>query len=44
MACLEPSPDRRPAGLAEIKHKLEAVAKYMGVKPDDLKTLDDEDE
>ena len=41
MACLEPSPDRRPAGLAEIKHKLEAVAKYMGVKPDDLKTLDD---
>lgn len=37
MACLEPSPDRRPAGVFEVKHQLVAVAKYLGLKPEDLK-------
>jgi serine/threonine-protein kinase len=44
MACLERNPDRRPAGVFEIKHQLVAVAKYMGLTPEDLKGSEDEDE
>ena len=32
MACLEHNPDRRPAGVFEIKHQLVAVAKYTGIE------------
>ncbi len=42
MACLEYNPDRRPAGVFEVKHQLVAVAKYMGLRPDDLKGSEDE--
>lgn len=44
MACIEPNPDRRPAGAFEVKHQLVAVAKYMGLKPADLKGSEDEDD
>jgi eukaryotic-like serine/threonine-protein kinase len=44
MACLEPSPDRRPAGVFEVKHQLVAVAKYMNLKPDDLKGFEEDDD
>lgn len=36
MACLEPNPDRRPAGFFEIKDQLVAVARYMKLKDRDL--------
>ncbi len=42
MACLHRSRDRRPAGLHEIKHQLNAVAKYMGLGPDDLRGAEEE--
>ena len=44
IACLQPNPDARPAGVFEVEHQLKAVAKYMGVKEDDLKGAEDEDE
>ena len=37
IACLELNPDKRPAGMFEIKHQLEAVAKYMGLSEADIK-------
>jgi eukaryotic-like serine/threonine-protein kinase len=37
MACLANRPERRPAGMFEIQHQLEAVARYMGLGEDDLK-------
>lgn len=43
MACLEISPERRPAGMFEIKHQLAAVAKYMNLEEVDLKGAEDED-
>lgn len=43
MACLEISPERRPAGMFEIKHQLAAVAKYLGLQEVDLKGADDEE-
>jgi serine/threonine-protein kinase len=42
MNCLDPNPDRRPAGAFEVKHQLIAVAKYMGLRADDLKGADEE--
>ena len=42
MACLQRNRDRRPAGLHEIKHQLGAVAKYMGLGPDDLRGVEEE--
>lgn len=33
LACLESNPDRRPAGMFEVKHQLDAVARYLGVEP-----------
>jgi serine/threonine protein kinase len=44
MACLEPSPSNRPAGAFEVKHRLVAVAKYMGLRADDLRGSEDEDD
>lgn len=43
LSCLEMSPERRPAGMFEIEHQLVAVAKYMGLRPDDLKGAEDDD-
>jgi serine/threonine-protein kinase len=43
MACLEPTAERRPAGMFEVKHQLAAVAKYMGLTPADLKGADDDE-
>jgi serine/threonine-protein kinase len=43
LACLELSPERRPAGFFEIQHQLVAVAKYMGLNPEDLKGAEDEE-
>jgi serine/threonine protein kinase len=37
MGCLEPDPDRRPAGAFEVKHKLIATARYLGLRPSDLR-------
>jgi serine/threonine-protein kinase len=34
--CLEMSPDRRPAGVFEIKNQLAAAAHQLGLKPSDL--------
>jgi serine/threonine-protein kinase len=44
MACLEPSPERRPAGMFEIQNQLSAVAKHMGLEEVDLKGAEDEDD
>jgi eukaryotic-like serine/threonine-protein kinase len=43
MACLEISPDKRPAGMFEIQHQIDAVAKHMGLEPVDLKGAEDEE-
>jgi serine/threonine-protein kinase len=43
MACLEISPDRRPAGMFEIKNQLGAIAKDLGLAEVDLKGADEED-
>ncbi len=40
LACLQLSPDRRPAGMFEVQNQLKAVAKYAGLKESDLKGLD----
>lgn len=32
MRCLEANPERRPAGAFEVKHQLEAVARYLGIE------------
>ncbi len=44
LACIENSPNRRPAGLFEIKAQLEAVAKYMGLSESDIKGSNSEEE
>ena len=44
MACLKPNPDSRPAGAYEVEQQLLAVARHMGLKTDDLRGLDDDDE
>jgi eukaryotic-like serine/threonine-protein kinase len=41
MACLEWLPERRPAGVFEIKHQLAAVAKYLKLEEVDLGTSGD---
>jgi serine/threonine-protein kinase len=43
LACLEVSPERRPAGMFEIKNQLAAVAKYMGLEEVDLKGADEDE-
>lgn len=42
LRCLELSPDRRPAGFFEIKDQLVAVARYLGLRPDDIKGSEEE--
>ena len=37
LACLQLSPDRRPAGMFEVQHQLSAVAKYLGLEQVELK-------
>jgi len=44
MTCLERNPDRRPAGVFEIKHQLVAVARHLGLRSDDLRGSEDEEE
>ena len=44
LACLEMNPDKRPAGVFEVKNQLEAVAKYLGVSEADLKGSEEEEE
>jgi serine/threonine-protein kinase len=34
LACLDVNPDRRPAGVFEIKNQLAAAARYLGLDPD----------
>jgi serine/threonine protein kinase len=43
--CLEISPDRRPAGMFEVKTQLEAIARHMGLEAMELRgsELDDEE-
>jgi serine/threonine-protein kinase len=43
MACVELSPERRPAGMFEVKNQLAAVAKYMGLEEVDLRGADEEE-
>ena len=43
MTCLEISPERRPAGMFEVKNQLAAVAKYLGLEEVDLKGADEEE-
>jgi serine/threonine-protein kinase len=42
LACLEVNPDRRPAGVFEIKHQLTAAARYLGLDPDDPRSAEGE--
>ncbi len=44
MACLDPNPDKRPAGAFEVKHQLAAVARYLKVDPGSLQGAFDEDD
>lgn len=44
LACLEVNPDRRPAGVFEVKNQLAAVARYLKLDPGDLRGADDEDD
>jgi serine/threonine-protein kinase len=41
MSCLEVNPDRRPAGVFEIKNQLVAVAKYRRLNPANPRSGDD---
>jgi serine/threonine-protein kinase len=42
VSCLELSPDRRPAGFFEVKDQLVAVARYLGLRPDDIRGSEDD--
>ncbi len=44
LTCLEMNPDKRPAGVFEVKNQLEAVAKYLGLSESDLKGSEEEEE
>jgi serine/threonine protein kinase len=43
MACLELSPEKRPASSFEVKNQLAKVAQGMGLKPEDLRGTEDEE-
>lgn len=43
LQCLELSPERRPAGMFEVKNQLAAVAKYLGLEEVDLKGAEDDE-
>ena len=40
LRCLDISPDRRPANFHEVKDQLVALARYLDLRPDDLKGSD----
>lgn len=42
LACLEESPIRRPSNMYEIRQKLVAVARHLGLRPDDLRGAEDD--
>ncbi|MDB5350497.1 MAG: serine/threonine protein kinase [Planctomycetota bacterium] len=44
MACLQTNPDARPAGAYEVEAQLKAVAKQMGLKADDLRGIEEEED
>ncbi|MFO0956341.1 MAG: serine/threonine-protein kinase [Isosphaeraceae bacterium] len=44
MACLRTSPDRRPAGVFEVRHQIVASARYLGLKEDDLRGSEGDDD
>jgi serine/threonine-protein kinase len=44
MVCLEANPERRPAGMFEVKHQLIAVARHMGLRAEDLRGVEEESE
>jgi eukaryotic-like serine/threonine-protein kinase len=41
LACLQVSPERRPAGMFEVQHQLSAVARYLGLEEVELKLEED---
>jgi eukaryotic-like serine/threonine-protein kinase len=41
LACLQISPERRPAGMFEVQQQLSAVAKYLGLEEVELKLEED---
>jgi len=43
LACLETSPERRPENMHEVKKKLSAIAKVMGLKETDVDILADDE-
>lgn len=44
MACLQNSPDRRPAGVFEVRHQIVATARHLGLKEDDLRGSEGDDD
>jgi eukaryotic-like serine/threonine-protein kinase len=44
LACLQVDPNRRPAGVFEIKHQLAAAARYLGLDPNAPVERDGEEE
>jgi serine/threonine-protein kinase len=42
LSCLEESPVRRPSNMYEIRQKLVAVARHLGLRPDDLRGAEDD--
>src|SRR5262249_43829014 len=44
LAWLDINPDRRPAGVFEIKYQLAAAARYLGLDPDDHLEMDGDDD
>jgi serine/threonine-protein kinase len=43
LSCLEWTPEKRPAGMFEVRHQLSAVARYLGLQEVDLKGADGEE-
>jgi serine/threonine protein kinase len=44
MACLQPTPEARPVGAFDVENQLKAVAKQLGLKIDDLRGIEEEEE
>lgn len=44
MACLQPNPEARPAGVFEVEHQLAAVAKYLGLDMNAIKGVEEDEE
>ncbi len=42
LACLEERPENRPSNMYELRQKLVAVARHMGLTPDDLRGAEDD--